>query len=76
MHSVIITISSVYTTLRQKIGNGEQISENIINHELRIDVLKDYFKKLYTTLEGDLIKENRVDAVRNYVVMYIKENYS
>ena len=76
MHSVFTILGSIYTKLRDKIGNGEAISGDMINNEYRVKRVKEYLKRIYTSLEGDLIKENRIDAVRNYVTMYIRENYS
>ncbi len=76
LHSVVMSICSAYENICKKLGNASGLSSDIVNHEYRVPVIEEHLIEIFTSLEGDMVKENREEAVCNYVTMYIAENYS
>nr|QGT51255.1 hypothetical protein Firmicute1046_3310 [uncultured Firmicutes bacterium] len=76
LHSAVMSMCNAYENICKKLENTPVLSEEIVNHEYRVPVIEEHLIAAFTGLEGDMVKENRVDAVRNYVTMYIAENYS
>ena len=76
LHSIVMNMCNAYENICKKLDNTSKLSGDIINHEYRVPVIREHLTEVFTSLEGDLVKENRIEAVRNYVTMYIAENYS
>ncbi len=76
LHNVIMSMCSAYENICKKLGNTSKLSSDIINNEYRVPVIKQHLVEIFTGLEGDMLKENRAEAVRNYVTMYVAEHYS
>ena len=76
MHSVEMLIGAVYESICKKFGCSSKMSKEIVGQEYRIWVVEEYFKSIFTSIEGNGEKKNRSDAVHNYIMMYVKENYS
>lgn len=76
LRSVVVSMSNAYESIAKKLGNTSMLSGDIINHEWRVPVIKEHLIAAFTGLEGNMLKENRVEAVKNYVTMYVAENYS
>ncbi len=76
LRSVVISICNAYKNICKKMDNEPRLSEEVINGEYRVPVIKEHLIAAFTGMEGSMVKENRIEAVRNYVTMYIRENYS
>ena len=76
LRSVVMSMCNAYKNICKKMNNTSQLSEDIVKEEYRVTVVKEHLIEVFTGLKGSMAKENRIEAVRNYVTMYIKENYS
>lgn len=76
LHSVVVSMCNAYENICKKMENVSALSVDIINHEYRVSVIEEHLIAAFVGLKGDMVKETRVEGVRNYVTMYIAENYS
>lgn len=76
LHSVVVSMCNAYENICKKMENTSALSVDIINHEYRVPVIEEHLIAAFVGLKGDMVKETRVEGVRNYVTMYIAENYS